>query len=118
MRQLALGLTLSLILGACGTKGPLYQLPRQEAPSPLFVQAGAKLSLLPNAADQAACRPVCAAACGPEPSASEVAGARAPACLTKCLETCPSGAASGKPLGTAPRNDNKGGSFPALIPAP
>lgn len=47
MRQIALGLTLSLLLGACGTKGPLYQLPRQEAQTPLFVKAGEKLGVVP-----------------------------------------------------------------------
>ena len=133
MRHIALGLTVSLILAACGTKGPLYQLPRQQAPSPVFVQAGEKLGLIASVADQAACRPVCLAACNPPQSlasspatpatpaataaATEAAG-RAATCMVRCMETCPPGAASGKPLATAPRNDSKGVAWPALIPAP
>ncbi len=57
MRNIALGLTLALLLGACGTKGPLYQLPRQEAQTPLFVKAGEKLGVVPAPATTPAASP-------------------------------------------------------------
>ena len=133
MRHIALGLTsslfVSLFLAACGTNGPLYQLPRQEPQSPLFVKAGEKLGLMPTAADVAACRPLCVAACptsGPDgtilapvkPWPEALAGASAVAlktpasCQAACMSKCPPGFAASHPAAVRP-DDSKAAALPA-----
>ncbi len=123
MRRLSIGLLfaviLSLTLGACGTKGPLYHLPQQEPSQPLFVRAGEKMGLNPTTVDLGTCRPVCQEACTPElPQGSKLTltpkeAARVATCQAKCMETCPAGA-SAKRLFMTQKSDGKGLSWPAL----
>lgn len=107
MRFLAIGL-ISVFLAACGTKGPLTQLPRSQPTPPLLNQAGEKLRLMPSSADLVACSPACVAACPTatpagsllppaKPWPEALAGApastlRTPAaCNAACMSNCPPG---------------------------